>query len=465
MPAPVTSPARRAGVVLAAALAVAVAARLSPAPAGLGGPGQAVIGVVLAGMLLWMTEAIPLGATALLVLGLLGTVPGITSAALFVGFASPVVFFLVGALALALAVERTGLASRAAARLLAGARGRPSRLYWQMVAGFAPLAFLLPSSITRNAILVPAYRETLAAMGAGPRTGTAVMLALALLNTLASSALLTGGVTSLTTATLLGGFTWTGWFVAMAVPYYTLLFAGAAALAWLMGPFEPPASPVEARLDAPRGPLGAAERRTLAVLGLTSCLWLTDRWHGLSPAVPALLGASLLLAPGVGVLAWKEVEARLSWGLILTVGASLSLAQALTATGAAAWLASLAAGALGAHLPPLLLVGLLVSVVATVHIGITNLAACIALLVPVATTIGAAAGVNPIVCGLVVNIAVDAVILYPVQTAASLVAYESGMFDGRDVRRFGLLLWMITTVVVLVVAVPWWGLVGLPLVP
>ncbi len=454
---------RRAAVWWAAAFGAAVAARVLPPAAGLTAAGQAVLGVVLAGMLLWMTEALPLGVTAVLVLGLLGTVPGVTPAEAFVGFASPVVFFLVGALALGLAVERTGLAARAARRLLTGSRGDPTRLYVQMVAGFAPLALLLPSAITRNAILVPAYRDALAAMGAGPRAGRAVMLALAILNTLASSALLTGGVSSMATATLLGGFTWTSWFALMAVPYYALIALGGLALYRLLGPFEPGNSRQPAD-EGPAPPLTGAERRTLAILGLTSILWLTDALHGLSPSVPALIGASLVLAPGIGVLEWRAFESRLSWGLLLTVGASLSLAQALQTTGAARWLAALATDGLGAaHLPPLGFLAVLVTAVAVVHLGITNLPACLALLVPVGSTVGAAAGVNPVVCGLVVALTVDAVILYPVQTAASLVAYESGMFQAGDVRRFGVILWLVTIAVVAGVAVPWWALNGLPL--
>ncbi len=447
-----------------AAFGAAAAARVLPLATGLTPPGQAVLGVVVAGMLLWMTEALPLGVTAVLVLGLLGTVPGVSAPDAFAGFASPVVFFLVGALALGLAVERTGLAARAARRLLAGSRGEPTRLYGQMLAGFPPLAVLLPSAITRNAILVPAYRDALAAMGAGPRAGRAVMLALAILNTLASSALLTGGVSSMTTATLIGGFTWTSWFALMAVPYYTLIALGGLALYRLLGPFEP-AARTPAADDAPPPPFTAAETRTLVVLGLTSLLWLTDAVHGLSPAVPALIGASLVLAPGIGVLEWRTFESRLSWGLLLTVGASLSLARALETTGAARWLAGLATDGLGAaHLPPLVFLVVLVTAVAVVHLGITNLPACLALLIPVATTVGAAAGVNPVVCGLVVALTVDAVILYPVQTAASLVAYESGMFQAGDVRRFGMILWLVTVAVVAGVAVPWWALMGVPLV-
>src|SRR5439155_273556 len=74
-------------------------------------------------------------------------------------------------------------------------------------------------------------------------------------------------------------------------------------------------------------PLTGPERRTLVVLLLTTTLWLTDAWHGLNPSIPALLAALLLVAPGIGVFGWKDLEARLSWELILTVGASLSLAS------------------------------------------------------------------------------------------------------------------------------------------
>ena len=71
--------------------------------------------------------------------------------------------------------------------------------------------------------------------------------------------------------------------------------------------------------------------------------------------------------------------------------------------------------------------------VAMVHLAITNLAACIALLVPITMTIASAAGVNPIVCALAVTIVVDSVILYPVQTAANLIAYASGYYGAADV--------------------------------
>ncbi len=157
------------------------------------------------------------------------------------GFASEVVFFLIGAIAIGTAVEVSGLAARAARFLGRMARGSPARLYVQMIASLPAFAVLVPSAITRNAILIPAYEEALDRMGIGKtdRSGRMLMLALGVLNPLASSALLTGGLASMTAASLLGGFSWLRWFALMAVPYYALLFGGALLLRCVVGPFEP----------------------------------------------------------------------------------------------------------------------------------------------------------------------------------------------------------------------------------
>ena len=372
-------------------------------------------------------------------------------------------FFLIGAVAIGTAVEASGLAARAARFLGRMACGSPARLYVQMIASLPAFAVLVPSAITRNAILIPAYEETLERMGIGKgdRGGRMLMLALGVLNPLASSALLTGGLVSITAASLLGGFSWLRWFALMAVPYYALLFGGALVLRYVVGPFEParyaPAPP------APQ-PFTAIEIKTLAVLAGTLALWLTDHFHHLSPAIPALIGAAVLLLPRVGVLSWKTFEAKLSWGIILSIGAALSLAAAMTKTGAAAFVSQSVVSHLAglADQPTLLVIGLILAV-ALIHLAITNLAACIALLIPVAATIAERASLNPIVCGLIVTIVVDAVILYPIQTATNLLAYETGYYGAADVRRLGIGMLVLTTVVILL-TIPYWGLLGLPLV-
>jgi anion transporter len=373
------------------------------------------------------------------------------------------VFFLIGAVAIGAAVEVSGLAARAARFLSRAARGSPARLYVQMVASLPAFAVLIPSAITRNAILIPAYQEALDRMGIGKadRTGRMLMLALGMLNPLASSALLTGGLASMTASALLGGFSWLRWFALMAVPYYALLFGGAALLRLLVGPFE--SARGKRKISVEQEPFSAIEIKVLVVLAGTLALWLTDRIHHLSPAVPALIGAAALLMPGIGALSWKTFESKLSWGLILSIGAALSLAAAMTKSGAAAFVSrSVVLHLAGLANEPMLLIVGLITAVAVVHLAITNLAACIALLIPVAATIASRAAINPVVCGLIVTIVVDAVILYPIQTAANLLAYETGYYGAADVRRLGIGM-LLLTVVVILLTIPYWGLVGLPL--
>ncbi len=226
---------------IGAALTVYLLARLWPQIDGLSPQGQAVLGAMGAGAILWISEATPIGLTAIAVLVLLALSPGARLSEAAGGFASEVVFFLIGAVAIGAAVEVSGLAERAARFLSRMARGSPARLYVQMIASLPAFAVLVPSAITRNAILIPAYRDALERMGIRQtdRSGRMLMLALGVLNPLASSALLTGGLASITAASLLGGFSWLRWFALMSVPYYALLFGGAFLLRCLVGPFEP----------------------------------------------------------------------------------------------------------------------------------------------------------------------------------------------------------------------------------
>jgi solute carrier family 13 (sodium-dependent dicarboxylate transporter), member 2/3/5 len=114
---------------LLAALAAYPIARAAPILDGLTAQGQAVLGITLAGAILWISEAVPLGVTALVVLVLLALTPGLQLADAVAGFASDVTFFLVGAAVIGAAVETSGLAERAARSLGRAARASPTRLY------------------------------------------------------------------------------------------------------------------------------------------------------------------------------------------------------------------------------------------------------------------------------------------------------------------------------------------------
>ena len=80
-----------------------------------------------------------------------------------------------------------------------------------------------------------------------------------------------------------------------------------------------------------------------------------------------------------------------------------------------------------------------------------------------ATTLAIALKMNPIVFGLIVSIVMDTVILYPVQTATNILVYGTGLIEGKDVLKVGLGLLVLTSLVILFIALPWWSLLGVPL--
>jgi di/tricarboxylate transporter len=333
-----------------------------------------------------------------------------------------------------------------------------------LLLAFPLLTLILPSATTRTAILIHVYEQALdlSQVPRGAPLAKAIMLALNSINRLASTVLLTGGITPVVSAALLGGVAWSRWFVLLGVPYGVLLASGAGFIYWqYRHGFRTLLAEVPL---ASATPLSGAERRTALITLGAACLWLTDALHHWHPAIPALLAWGCLLSPGIGVLTWRDFEHHVGWANVFVLATSLSLAQALINSGAGAWLATLIVQSTPAFTQqPLLVVALLLVAAAPVRLLIPNISGFLAMTIPLAMSIGTATGLNPLLCGLVVMIAGDAVLYYPAQSASSLVVYERGHLTATEIFRFGLWMTLIAALVVLVVALPYWAAVGEPL--
>jgi anion transporter len=456
------SPGFRALIPLLGSLAVLAA----PTPAGLSLEGQRVLAVIVLAIGLWGFESLPPGVTsvvALMALVFTRAVAGIREA--LMGFADPIAYFLIGVLTMGVAVARSGLAERVAHLLLARGRGRAGALYGHLLLALPLLTVILPSATTRTGILVHVYDQALE-IGRVPRgapLARAIMLVLNSVNRLSSTILLTGGITPIVAAGLIGAISWSHWFVLMSVPYTALLVLASAAiyLRYRHGFRDqvsvPPASA--------RRPLSGVEWRTALITAGAGLLWLTDSIHHWHPTLPALLAWVCYLMPRWGVLTWREFEQEVGWSNFFVIAASVSLAQTLSRSGASDWLAAGVVGAAhGVAESPWMVVGVLLGASAVVRLMIPNITGFLATTIPVAMSVGTAAGLNPVLCGLIVTIAGDAVLYYPAQSGSSLVVYERGHLSAGEIFRFGLLMTALAAIVVLAVALPYWALVGEPLV-
>ena len=439
---------------------------LAATPDGLSTEGQRALAVMALAVGLWATGALPLAVTgiaAVILLTLVGAVPDITAA--LYGFSQPVPYFLIGILTLGLGVQQSGLANRMAGYLIRLSRGSPRALYVQMLLAFAALTFALPSASTRGAILVHVYEQVMGRWNIEPQhpLNKGVMMAMGSLNRLGSTALLAGGITPVVAAALIGDFSWTRWFVLMALPFWLILVVGGVAVFLLYRTGFSILPSVEEGLDSEPSatPLTPAEVRAgLITLGV-ALLWFTDFAHGLPPAVPALIAMVMMLLPGIGLLSWRTFEQNLGWSNFFIIATSLSLSGALVQSGAAAWFASTLVSAVGGiGDSPWLLILAMSGAAAAVRFVMPNIAGYLAFIIPVAMSTGASLGLNPMVCGLAVVIVGDSVVYYPAAATGSVFIYQRADISAPEVLRTGVIMTLVAIVVLMAVAVPYWGVIG-----
>lgn len=441
---------------------------LMPAPAGLTEQGQRALAVMLLAVILWATEAIPVpvaGVGGVLLLVLVGAVPDLGPA--LYGFSQPVAYFLIGILTLGLAVQQSGLAQRMATWLMRGAQGSPRLLYVQMLFSFAALTFALPSASTRGAIMVHVYEQVLDHWSI-PKEHPfyrATMMAMGSLNRLGSTALLAGGITPVVASGLLGDFSWTQWFVLMSVPFYANLIVGGTVLflfyrsGFRLG--DDATAPAVA-LDR----ISPVEMRAAGIVVITALLWFTDFAHGLHPAVPAMIAMCLILMPREGILTWSEFERNLGWSNFFIIATSLSLSHALVTTGAAAWFSeTLVGGVSQLAASPTVVLLLLCACFAVMRFILPNIAGYLALVIPVTMAAAESLGLDPLVCGMAAVVVGDSVVYYSAGGTASVFIFQRADISNPEIFRFAVTMTVIATAILLLAVVPYWGLVGHPLVP
>lgn len=371
----------------------------------------------------WMTEALPLTATALLpflVLPLLG----VMSAGEVAGaYYSPILFLVLGGAFLALAIERTGLHRRLALAIVSRSGASAGALLFAFMAATAILSFIVSNTAT-TLIMMPIGVAVLVAAGVaeGETDGFpgALAMGIAFAASIGGLGTLVGSPTNAIAAGLIervAGYeidfvTWAMFglpIVAMSIP-----------LAWaiLMRVQHVSARGFDAAAArAAIGTAGAwstAEKRLVPLLAAVVLGWalLPIFAADLPPGMIedgsiAILGGLLLfvIPDGTGrpLLNWKEAD-RAPWGVIMMFGGGLALAAGITESGLAGWL--------GEALKPL-------SGVPAPLIALA-LTALVVLVTEFASNVATASGVMPVVGGLIVATGADpALLAIPAALAAS----------------------------------------------
>ena len=443
-----------------------------PAPAGLGREGWAVAAVCLLMALWWMTEAVPLAATALLPLVFfpalgIGSIEATASS-----FANPLIFLFLGGFLMAKAMEKQQLSQRVALGLLKKGSLSLSGIIASMMMATAFLSMWVSNTAT-TMMMLPIGQSIFATVYARAnerekpeiaKFSTALMLAIAYSATIGGMGTLIGTPPNALFAGFMAktyGIEIEFWrWMLIGVPAVLVLLP----LAWIL------ITGVFFRFYVSRdflkggffeieklGAFTRAERLVAMIIGLAAFLWIfRDVLSGVFPqlrlsdagiAISAALLLFILPASRPDrsrLLSWEDAK-TIRWDILLLFGGGLALADAINTSGLAVWIGG--AASVLAFLPIFLfLVGILIIIVLLGELASNTAVAAIFL--PVAGASAAGLGLDPGLLIMSVALAATIGFMLPVATPPNAIVYGSGAIKVHDMIRAGAILDVVAIVVV-----------------
>lgn len=330
-------------LLLAASLAVAATLLLVPAPGGAPPVMMRGAAVVIAALGMWATNAVPsyFGALAFMFLAMILAVA--PAPVVFSGFHSGATWLVFGGLVIGMGVHKTGLDVRLVRAMLRLFPRAYLPLLYGVFIGATAMTVMVPSASGRVALLVPIVMALATRLGYGGDSNgrTGLVLAATMGTMIPGFTILPSNVPNMglygAAESIYGIHLQFGDYLLLNFP--VLAIGGMIVYPLLIWRLFRAAPPQGGEIEAPAR-WTWAERRLLAVVGFALLLWVTDRWHGISPAWVALGAALLIVTPRVGALPITALVRDLDYGPVLFVAGIIGLGAVATSSGLGAAMAN-----------------------------------------------------------------------------------------------------------------------------
>lgn len=440
--------------------AIFVAMLIAPEPKGLSPSGWGTAAVALLMATWWITEAIPIAATALVPIvcfPLLG-ISGIEST--LSPYAHPLIFLFLGGFVIAIAMEKWDLHRRIALNIVSFVGTKPHSIILGFILASAFLSMWVSNTATAL-MMLPIALSVLGLVDQKDEAGQGIYhFSLCLLLGVAYGCNVGGMGTLIGTPpnALLAGFmedtygieiSFASWmkfgipFLIIALPVlYTLLTR------WIY-PVTMDELPCGSQLFENKlrelGAISSPEKKVAVVFIVTALLWITrplfsDAISGVSDTGIAIAAAlSFFLIPERSadngfILKWNDVE-ELPWGVLILFGGGLSLASAISSSGLAEWIGQ--GVQVLSNLPIILLLMLVVTLIVFLTEMTSNTATTAAFL-PILGSVAVGLGENPLLLALPVALAANCAFMLPVATPPNAIIYGSNRIHIPEMAKAGI---------------------------
>jgi len=436
----------------------------------------------------WITDAIPLSATALLPLVLypvLGIMKTRECAPIYV---NSTIFLFIGGFMIALTMEKWGLHKRIALWIIRRIGGGPERI----ILGFMVAAAFLSMWISNTAtaiMMVPIAMAIILQLeerfGRSACHGftVALMLGIAYACSLGGMATLVGTPPNLSFARI---FEITfpnaepiafGQWLVMALPITIILLT----IVWLLltrvffrfgESFEVDREVVN-REYAALGGMSGEERAVLAVFAATAFGWVFRKdlvlglltipgWSRLLPHADLIDDATVAIAMAMilffiparspnaagRMVMGVDVFTKIPWHIVLLFGGGFALAQGFRVTGLSELIGTRFAGLEG--VPPLAMISLVCGGL-TFLTELTSNTATTEMILPILASVAVAMKVNPLLLMIPATLSASCAFMMPVATPPNAIIFGSGRIRIAEMARVGIAINLIGVLVIVLV--------------
>ncbi|MGI9243430.1 MAG: SLC13 family permease, partial [Verrucomicrobiales bacterium] len=437
-------------------------------PEGLSPAGKAVLASTAWIAIWWVTEAVPIAATALLPVVLFPLTGALDLKVATAQYGHRYIFLYIGGFLLAIGIEKWGLHKRIALNIIRLIGTNITSIILGFMVATAALSMWISNTAT-TVMMLPIGMAIIAQLKENPNAdqgdtavfGKALMLAIAYSASIGGMATLIGTPPNLVLAGVVTelydveiSF---GQWIKFGLPISLILLAlcwfylTRVAFSFGQKSFPGGREEIHQQLVALKG-MGREEKYLLVVFLLTALAWISrsflQKQFGLFPRlddtiIAMIAGLSLFLLPGRGsdgekeaLLEWEDTK-NLPWGIILLFGGGMALAEGFKSSGLAVWIGGQAT--LLEAVPIVLLVFILVASVNFLTEITSNLATT-SMVLPILASMALAMDVHPFLLMVGATVAASCAFMFPVATPPNAVVFGSGCLRIPDMVRVGI--WM-----------------------
>jgi len=439
----------------------------------------ALLAIFAAALVLWITEAIPNYLTSLILIIALVLTKVLPEKEAYAQLGHKVMWLNILSFVLASMLVATGVAKRFALWFIVKFGKNATSVFFSFILINLVLSMFISATTAKATILLPIFMVVAAVYGAtGGKNKNNFGRNLVLQNlfqiNISASAFVTGSGANLLAASLIAGAVGSelfffDWMQAAAPVAFLLII-----IAWFVGtkvifkiPIEEQSPQIEGGMDRLKeelnklGKIKFSEVKAIIIFTSILGLWVTDRFHGISPTAVAFMGAVIALMPKIGVVKWNDVD--IPWHLLLFSAGAYTLGEAFRFTD----LPSISINAifdgigLGTNTPFWLLYMILTGAMLFSALIFQSKTMRAMLFVPIAIGVAGRFGFSVISLAFPVAMLIEHVYVLPFNSKPALLLYSTDHYSLTDTFKFGFTMLVIAWVVSIVMGQTYFQFLGI----